>query len=89
MNEAEECSLNKGFFININLCLLYYYYYIIRILTCAPPVRSDFQELFLKNFEQTTSKFNYTQYDKLLLIKQQITGKAAILVDSLDTESQT
>ena len=46
-------------------------------------------ELFLRNFEETTSKFSYTQYDKLLLLKQQIIGKASILVDSLDVESQT
>ena len=32
-------------------------------------------ELFLRNFEETLSKFSYTEYDKLLLLKQQITGK--------------
>ena len=46
-------------------------------------------ELFLNQFEETLSKFSYTDYDKLLLLKQQITGKASLLIDSLESEKQT
>ena len=33
-------------------------------------------ELFVQNFEDTVSKFNYAAYDKFLLLKQQIKGRA-------------
>ena len=46
-------------------------------------------EIFLNNFEETLSKFNYTQYDRLLLLKQQVSGKASLLIDSLEPEKQT
>ena len=46
-------------------------------------------ELFLDQFEETISKFNYTQYDKLLLLKQQISGRALFLIDSLESNRQT
>ena len=49
-------------------------------------------ELFLRQFEETLSKFTCTEYDKLLLLKQQIVGKALkalFLIDSLDADSQT
>lgn len=46
-------------------------------------------ELFLRNFEETISKYNYTEYDKLLLLKQQISGRALFLIDSLEAGSQT
>jgi len=46
-------------------------------------------ELFLQQFEQTTSKFNYTDYDRLLLLKQQIKGKALLLINSLESDKQT
>ena len=39
--------------------------------------------LFLLQFEDTISKYNYTNYDKLLLIKQQITGRASLLINTL------
>ena len=45
--------------------------------------------LFFYQFEETLSKFSYTQYDKLLLLKQQISGKASLLIDSLEAEKQT
>ena len=35
------------------------------------------------------SKFNYAGYDKFLLLKQQIKGKASLLIDSLDPDMQT
>lgn len=46
-------------------------------------------EQFLRNFETTVSLFSYTDYDKLLLLKQQVTGKALYLIDSLDPDKQT
>ena len=46
-------------------------------------------ELFLRQFEETISKFVYTEYDKLLLLKQQVSGKASLLIDSLEADSQT
>ena len=46
-------------------------------------------ELFLSNFEETLSLYNYTDYDKLLLLKQQISGKALFLIDSLEPDRQT
>ena len=45
--------------------------------------------LFLEQFEETLSKFSYTEYDKLLLLKQQVTGRAAILLESLEASKQT
>ena len=45
--------------------------------------------LFLDQFEETLSKFVYTQYDKLLLLKQQVTGKASLLIESLEPDKQT
>ena len=46
-------------------------------------------ELFLSNFEATVLKYNYTDYDKYLLLKQQIKGKAALLLESLDPSAHT
>ena len=45
--------------------------------------------LFLEQFEETLSKFTYTSYDKLLLLKQQVSGKASLLIESLEPEKQT
>ena len=44
--------------------------------------------LFFRQFEDTIAKFNYTEYDKLLLLKQQIKGKALFLIDSLEADRQ-
>ena len=46
-------------------------------------------EMFFHQFEETLSKFTYTEYDKLLLLKQQISGKASLLIDSLESDKQT
>lgn len=46
-------------------------------------------ELFLSNFELTLSKFSYTDYDKFLLLKQQVYGKASYLIDSLEPDKRT
>ena len=39
--------------------------------------------LFLENFNASMSKFNYTEYDKLLLLQEQVSGKAKMLVKHL------
>ena len=44
---------------------------------------------FIKSFEETTSKFKYTDYDRFLLLKQQLKGKALILINSLETTSES
>lgn len=46
-------------------------------------------ELFLSQFEDTISRYDYPSYDKLLLLKQQITGKALYLIDCLEPQQQT
>ena len=43
---------------------------------------------FFEEFEDTLSKFHYPEYDKLLLLKQQISGRALILVESLEADKQ-
>ena len=45
-------------------------------------------ELFLQQFEETTGKFSYTDYDRLLLLKQQVSCKALFLIDSLEADKQ-
>ena len=44
---------------------------------------------FLSQFEDTLSKFDYPEYDKFLLLKQQLKGRARILIDSLEISNQT
>jgi len=46
-------------------------------------------ETFFHCFEQTLSKFRYTEYDKLLLLKQQVDGKGSYLLESLEPHNQT
>ncbi|XP_068219223.1 LOW QUALITY PROTEIN: uncharacterized protein [Palaemon carinicauda] len=46
-------------------------------------------EKFLSEFEEVIKTFKYTQRDKLLLLKQQVSGRASILLDSLETDKQT
>ena len=41
---------------------------------------------FFTEFEETISKFSYSEYDKLLLLKQQISGRALTLVNSLEAD---
>lgn len=43
---------------------------------------------FFREFEETTSKYNYPDYDKLLLLKQQVSGRALVLVNSLEADRQ-
>ena len=52
---------------------------------------SDGEDLigFFKQFEETTSRFNFTDYDKFLLLKQQISGRAVSLINSLDSSQHS
>ena len=43
-------------------------------------------ELFLAMFEDAISKFNYTEYDKIVLLKQQVSGRALLLIKELPPE---
>ena len=43
---------------------------------------------FLSEFEDTVSKYKYGEYDKLLLLKQQVSGRALILINSLESDKQ-
>lgn len=43
---------------------------------------------FFAEFEETVSKYNYPEYDKLLLLKQQLFGRAKTLVQSLEPDKQ-
>ena len=44
---------------------------------------------FISEFESTTSAFNYPDRDLLLLLKQQVEGRAKILLGSLEADKQT
>ena len=43
---------------------------------------------FFVQFEETISRYSYPEYDKLLLLKQQISGRALTLVNSLEADQQ-
>ena len=44
---------------------------------------------FFYQFEETLSKFSYPDYDKLLLLKQQVSGRASVLLNSLECDKQS
>ena len=44
---------------------------------------------FFYNFEEVISRYPYSEYDKFLLLKQQITGRVSALIDSLEVDKQT
>ena len=44
---------------------------------------------FLKNFESAVGRFSYSSYEKFLLLKEQVKGKPATLLSSLEITSQT
>mgnify|MGYP000654560869 CR=1 FL=1 len=44
---------------------------------------------FFLEFEETVGKFNLVNYDKYLLLKQQLSGRALVLVGSLETDQQS
>ncbi|XP_068226482.1 uncharacterized protein [Palaemon carinicauda] len=43
---------------------------------------------FLSQFEAVINRYEYSDYEKLLLLKQQITGRALVLIDSLESHNQ-
>ena len=43
---------------------------------------------FFKEFEDVISKFNYSDYDKFILLKQQISGRALLLINSLESDKR-
>ena len=43
---------------------------------------------FIREFEHAINKFNLSNYDKLLLLKQQLSSRALIEVNSLESTSQ-
>ena len=44
---------------------------------------------FFRQFEETINRFNYTDYDKLLLLKQQVSGRALVLLNALEIDNQS
>ena len=46
-------------------------------------------ERFLRNFEAVVSENNYEDYPKFLLLKQQVSGRASYLINSLETSKQS
>ena len=48
----------------------------------------DLSNFFL-HFEDTLARFNYPDYDRFLLLKQQISGRALKLIESLEVEKQS
>ena len=46
-------------------------------------------EKFFHQFETTVSRYNYSDYDRFLLLKQQIKGRASMLIESLEIDSQS
>ena len=49
--------------------------------------KEDFTK-FILQFEAVTNKYNYSEYEKLLLLKQQISGRAKYLIESLESDNQ-
>ena len=43
---------------------------------------------FFKDFEDITSLFNYSEYDRFILLKQQISGRALTLLNALESDKQ-
>ena len=44
---------------------------------------------FFKSFEETISHYNYPDDDKFLLLKQQMSKRALVLIDSLESDKQS
>ena len=43
---------------------------------------------FFQDFEDVTSLFRYSEYDRFVLLKQQISGRALVLLNSLESDKQ-
>ncbi|XP_064116582.1 uncharacterized protein LOC135222425 [Macrobrachium nipponense] len=50
---------------------------------------SENVEKFLVEFESAIATYSYTERDKLLLLKQQVSGRASILLENLEISKQT
>ncbi len=46
-------------------------------------------EKFFYNFEAVVDKYNYSEYEKFIILKQQITGSALVLANSLESSRQS
>ena len=44
---------------------------------------------FLKSFEETINRYNYPEYDKFILLKQQLSSRALVIVESLEIDKQS
>ena len=66
---------------------------VLRSPTAPLPVFKSLEgediERFLREFEDTCSHFKYTERDKFLLLRQQISGRASLLLDSLEIDRQS
>ena len=67
-----------------------------RMLKCPeaplPVFNSDENEdldKFFREFDETTDRYSYSDYDKLLLMKKQLKGRALLLVNSLESDNQS
>ena len=43
---------------------------------------------FFSDFEEITNMFNYSNYDKFILLKQQVSGRALTLINSLESDKR-
>ena len=52
-------------------------------------VETETLDKFLYNFESIINKYDYSSYEKFLLLKKQISGRALLLIDSLEVNKQS
>ena len=50
---------------------------------------SECLETFFSNFESVILKFNLSQYEKFILLKQNLQGRASVLIESLESTKHT
>ena len=50
--------------------------------------REDFQ-MFIVSFEAIVCKFNYSSYEKYILLKEQLSGRASVIISSLESSKQS
>ena len=98
MEELNNCS---HYFNLINICIVHLEQLAVnkenpQALKCpkTPLPRFSSKEgedftRFLSLFNTTVDKFKLTDYDKLILFKQQLSGSALVLVESLSLDNQT
>ena len=44
---------------------------------------------FIMSFEETIQKFSYPEFDKFLLLRQQLGGRALVLIETLETDNRS